>query len=497
MASKMAKRKAKMDRKINASVILPSKPRSEGGDADLLQSLLSQPQREQQDVSPPPRRLASIPSLLRPTVRKQSATTPQQIAMLLTAALQEQNHISNKNSASSDSGGAGSFTAMPKTELCPGTLFNSCHSGFNQLAGSIEGGSQALNGTNFSLPMKLYAVLSTPKFEHILSWVPHGRAWKIHDLDSFCAEVLPIFMNGSTIRHVHGFLSLLKLWGFRQFTKLGPDTSAFFHRAFLRGSPSLLETMSAIPLASRIPLHDPSSEPNLYALPSVGGDNENYSAAEQQVNISLFASDLLKHVVESRLPGVQGLRYHPGFLQRPQQKSLQQQMSVADAYARSNSNYARVGPATANQDIRVSLSSLRTLQAMEGLLAAKQVHDSSLQNANDGNHQLFSGFLRAASASTPPAAPGISTGAMKAKQGSVKPKKPRRKWLPPLGPASPGLKITTMTKQHKSEASSAVNQPTTSVSGQNCEWLHTSPEAFAALASPSANTHLPSFPRFK
>ena len=496
---KASKRKAKMDRNMNASTISPSKPRSE---RELLQALRSHRQQEQQDVAPPSvQPPASLPSLVRPIVAEPSATTPQQIAMLLAAALQEQNRVTNKNSASSGFGGAVCFSA---------TMSNSCNSGINQLSRSAEEGSQVKNVTNFSLPMKLYAVLSTPKFEHILSWVPHGRAWKIHDLDLFCAEVLPIFMNGSSIRHFHGFVSLLNLWGFRQFTKLGPDTSAFFHRDFLRGSPSLLQTMSAIPQASRVPLHDPSSEPNLYAMPSVGGENKSYSATEQQVNISLLASDLLKRVVESRLPGLQGLRdHHSGLLQRQQQQqqnSLQQQMSAADAYARSNNIFASCVPATLNKDSssQVDLSSLRTLRAIEGLLVAKQVHDSSLQKANNSNQQLLSGLLQSVADARPALAiahtpaPGISTGAInsKAKQGGTKPKKPRRKWLPPLGPASPLLKITAKTKQHNADASSIDNHLTTSVSGQNCEWLHTSPEAFAALASPSVNTHIPSFPRF-
>lgn len=79
------------------------------------------------------------------------------------------------------------------------------------------------------LPTKLYAILSSPECEHIVSWMPHGYAWKVKDAQLFVRHVLPLFFESKSYPNsVNTFVRLLKLWGFRQFTK-GPDASAYFH----------------------------------------------------------------------------------------------------------------------------------------------------------------------------------------------------------------------------------------------------------------------------
>ena len=30
-----------------------------------------------------------------------------------------------------------------------------------------------------TFPMKLHAIISNPKYKHIINWMPHGRCWKI------------------------------------------------------------------------------------------------------------------------------------------------------------------------------------------------------------------------------------------------------------------------------------------------------------------------------
>ena len=41
------------------------------------------------------------------------------------------------------------------------------------------------------LPAKLAVMLSIPRFEAIISWMPHGRSWKIHDSEGFVKNVIP------------------------------------------------------------------------------------------------------------------------------------------------------------------------------------------------------------------------------------------------------------------------------------------------------------------
>ena len=74
------------------------------------------------------------------------------------------------------------------------------------------------------VPAKIYAILSNPEHERIVSWLPHGRAWKIHDLGKFGTQVLPLYFD----LDLGMFLRLLKLWGFSQLTKF-PDRSAYYN----------------------------------------------------------------------------------------------------------------------------------------------------------------------------------------------------------------------------------------------------------------------------
>eukprot|EP00957_Ditylum_brightwellii_P021876 1649438-Ditylum_brightwellii.AAC.1 len=41
------------------------------------------------------------------------------------------------------------------------------------------------------LPRKLFSMLSDASINHIISWMPHGRAWKIWKKKEFIEDVLP------------------------------------------------------------------------------------------------------------------------------------------------------------------------------------------------------------------------------------------------------------------------------------------------------------------
>jgi hypothetical protein len=47
---------------------------------------------------------------------------------------------------------------------------------------------------NTKLPFKLNAMLTHPEFAHIISWMPHGRAWKVHNPYQFVDEVVPLYL---------------------------------------------------------------------------------------------------------------------------------------------------------------------------------------------------------------------------------------------------------------------------------------------------------------
>ncbi|KAL3911182.1 MAG: hypothetical protein SGILL_007382, partial [Bacillariaceae sp.] len=69
-----------------------------------------------------------------------------------------------------------------------------------------------------------------------VSWMPHGRAFKIHDSKRFEKVILPQYFNGKLL----SFNRHLLAWGFLRLTA-GKDRGAWFHRFFVRGATELVQ----------------------------------------------------------------------------------------------------------------------------------------------------------------------------------------------------------------------------------------------------------------
>jgi len=86
---------------------------------------------------------------------------------------------------------------------------------------------------------KLHSILSNPAFEDIVSWLPHGRAWRVHQRRAFEEQVIPLYFRhgkySSFMRQVNG-------WGFQRINQ-GPDYGGYYHELFLRGMPHLAMEM--------------------------------------------------------------------------------------------------------------------------------------------------------------------------------------------------------------------------------------------------------------
>ena len=72
-------------------------------------------------------------------------------------------------------------------------------------------------GRNKALfPVKLHKVIQNTErygFSTIISWLPHGRAFKIHDDDAFLEKVMPHFFFQS---RMSSFTAQLKMYGFHR-----------------------------------------------------------------------------------------------------------------------------------------------------------------------------------------------------------------------------------------------------------------------------------------
>lgn len=89
------------------------------------------------------------------------------------------------------------------------------------------------------LPIKLATILSDAKFSDIVSWMPHGRSWRILRPKQFTSDVMPKYFEYD---NYNSFIRLVNAWGFRRVTS-GVDQGSYYHELFLKGLPHLHRRM--------------------------------------------------------------------------------------------------------------------------------------------------------------------------------------------------------------------------------------------------------------
>lgn len=112
-----------------------------------------------------------------------------------------------------------------------------------------------------NFPAKMHAILSRGELSEIVSWMPHGRAWRVLKPREFEVKVVPLFFEhakfSSFIRQANG-------WGFRRITQ-GRDRNCYYHELFLRGLPFLCKMMKR-PAVAEKQASDPDQEPDFYRI---------------------------------------------------------------------------------------------------------------------------------------------------------------------------------------------------------------------------------------
>lgn len=111
-------------------------------------------------------------------------------------------------------------------------------------------------------PVKLYAILAQKEFQEIITWMPHGRSWKVLKPNMFESLVMPLFFEYS---NYHSFNRLVNAWSFRRISS-GPDRGSYYHELFLRGKPHLQKFMRRLPKThKKLPMKK-DDEPDFYAM---------------------------------------------------------------------------------------------------------------------------------------------------------------------------------------------------------------------------------------
>lgn len=132
----------------------------------------------------------------------------------------------------------------------------------------IDDGGQLIKHkkSDANFPAMLHKILSEPGHSHIITWMPHGRAWKILNKDMFLSSVLPHYF---VCKKYASFTRQLNGWGFKRLHQLGPDLGCYYHQSFLRCLPKLTCLIRRLPpnLGKATPF--PAGEPNLYRISEV------------------------------------------------------------------------------------------------------------------------------------------------------------------------------------------------------------------------------------
>jgi hypothetical protein len=64
--------------------------------------------------------------------------------------------------------------------------------------------------TNF--PAKLHEIVSSPQYQNIIGWLPHGRSWEIKNREMFISVVLDEHFNHNNFQ---SFNRQVNYWGFK------------------------------------------------------------------------------------------------------------------------------------------------------------------------------------------------------------------------------------------------------------------------------------------
>ena len=110
----------------------------------------------------------------------------------------------------------------------------------NKMTATGSASSSPPSATPF--PWKLHEMLerSEPEsFDHIVSWVPSGNGFKVHNPQAFVKEILPRYFRQTKYK---SFQRQCNIWGFERWLH-GPHKGGYFHPDLVRGEAQLCAKM--------------------------------------------------------------------------------------------------------------------------------------------------------------------------------------------------------------------------------------------------------------
>ena len=85
---------------------------------------------------------------------------------------------------------------------------------------------RATKEKDLPFPRKLHLILSSPRSQDIITWLPNGRSWRVLDQKKFAEEVIPFYFRH---RNFASFMRQVNGWGFCRINK-GTDRNSYYHK---------------------------------------------------------------------------------------------------------------------------------------------------------------------------------------------------------------------------------------------------------------------------
>lgn len=114
-------------------------------------------------------------------------------------------------------------------------------------------------------PSKLFLLLDEAErtgYSDVVSWLPHGRAFRVDDRDAFVERLMPAYFGQSSYSSLQ---RQLNIYGFTRIGS-GPDKHGYYHQKFLRGMPFLVENFRRCKLKGQGPRKPAEIPPNFYII---------------------------------------------------------------------------------------------------------------------------------------------------------------------------------------------------------------------------------------
>lgn len=237
----------------------------------------------------------------------------------------------------------------------------------------LLGSSVTTSGKEPPFPVKLHKILSNSEYSDYISWLPHGRSWRVLKPKAFEEKVIPLFFRhakyASFMRQVNG-------WGFKRMTQ-GPDHNSYYHELFLRGLGHLCHKMRR-PARAKNAANEAEINPDFYRLSLVAPLPSNEPSPLGGVN--------------QGMAGMQDLAMAQRGVAFPNMNVQGSQFGMAQANAPTFSNFPNLGAMGTGGNVMGGANGVLDNAAATNALLQQQLLQNQLQFAGNAGQPGIANF---------------------------------------------------------------------------------------------------------